>query len=263
MGAHRELAISAMKAVSSQSIKEPDFMVQAGLPMPGVTIDGSLPATLRTQVVANELKLAADVVLTWTIGDYVGEKEYSGYYDPASPWYNVFFGAYAIRSYKLDAQAWGYRKPGQPDFGEFLEVPKIDYNNFTAGQFGCPPEKMSFQVEKLLESQSKGWDCAQVKASVPSGLHDPVWSLGQPGSYVVYGIPSTKLLEGREPFEKLQMQGRMYMRQVPQHLIHPDIPQPITLAFGALCQDDHPGQDLLEEITAALTKTYMPLIPGS
>ncbi len=263
MGAHRELAISAMRAVSHQSIAKPDFMEKAHLALPGVTVPGSLPQTLRTEVGANELKLLADLVLIWSIGDYEGENDYSGYYDPERPWYNVFFGAYGIRSYKPDRLAWGYDKDGRPDFNEFLEIARIDYNNFTAGQFGCPPEKMSFKVRKLVKSRDNGWDLAKIHAFVPSGLHDPIYTLGQPGSYVVYGIPSVKLLEGREPYERLEMYGQMYMRQVPQHCIHKDVPQPITFAFGALCQDDKPGRKLLDEIMTALKDRYLTLIPES
>jgi hypothetical protein len=261
MGAHRELAISAMKAVTRQSKEKPDFMEKAQLALPGVTIPGSLPQTLRTEVVANDLHLAADLVLNWTIGDYPGNKDYSAYYDPASPWYNVFFGAYGIRSYKLDGQAWGYHKDGRPDFDEFLEVVRIDYNNFVAGQFGCPAEKMSFEVLHKKEKRVDGWDIAKIDAFIPSGLHDPVWSLGQPGSYVVYGVPSTKLMKDHPAYEKLEMHGQMYMRRVPKHCIHKDIPQPITFAFGALCRDDKPGRKLLDETMTALKNAYLQLYP--
>lgn len=258
MRAHRTLAITAMKAQTAQSIAKPDFMAKAGLPMPGVTVDGSLPATLRTEVSALDLRLPAELVLNWTIGDYPEGTERSAFYDPASPWYGVFFGSYALRSYKRDGQAWGYERPGKPLFEEFLRVVEIDYNYFMAGLFGCPPERMSFQVQKLISSRAGDWDCAQVDAITPSGLHNPALSLRNPATYVTYGIPETELWSGREPFEPLSMHGTMYMRQVPQERIDPAIGQPITLAFGALCRDTAEGQYLLQEIMGALMKAYLP-----
>jgi hypothetical protein len=267
MTEHRELAIAAMQAETRQSIGGKDFMVQAGLAMPSVTITGSIPATLRTQLVQSfmtkvEPGLCVDLVLQWTLGDYPNGKEYSTYYDPKSPWYNVFFGSYAIRSYKPDGEAWGY-SGGKPDFKEFLQIPKLDYNVFTAGQFGCPPDKMCFDVSKSVQSTVGGWDCLELDVCVPSGLHDPVRSLGKPESFVVYGIPSRELFSSREEFEKLCMHGKMYMCRIPQSRIDPRIGQPITLAFGGLCQDDAPSSALLDEIMTALADAYLPLGPGA
>ena len=90
MTEHRELAIAAMQAETKQSIDGKDFMVQAGLAMPSVTIADSLPATLRTQLLQKFMtsvdpSLCLDLVLQWTIGDYPQGMEYSSYYDPQSP----------------------------------------------------------------------------------------------------------------------------------------------------------------------------------
>ena len=93
----------------------------------------------RDEVPANRLMLSTDLVMNWTIGDFGRRDVCSSYYNPNSPWYNVLYGSYGLRSYKTDGTAWGYHADGSPDFDEFLEIAKIDYNFFTAGQFGCPP----------------------------------------------------------------------------------------------------------------------------
>jgi hypothetical protein len=262
MGAHQDLAVAAMHEYTRKTKAAPDFMTKAGLDLPSVTIPGSLPATTRFEVTANDLHLPTDIELCWTIGDYPGEKDYSAYYDPHSPWYNVFFGSYAMRSYKPDGTAWGYTLSGEANFDEFFEIPKIDYNNFVAGQFHCPPEKMCFEVLKKEVSSTKvdGWDFAQFDATIPSGLHNAARTLGNPESYVVYGVPNNELLEHHEEFEKIYMHGEMYMRRVKS--LNPEkVSQPLTVAFGVACQQNGPAQDLRAQIMTALRNKYLHLYP--
>ena len=59
MGAHRDLAIKALKQVS----KDIDFMHDANIPMPPVLVEGSLPATCRELLPASTMNMLLDLVL--------------------------------------------------------------------------------------------------------------------------------------------------------------------------------------------------------
>lgn len=249
MNSHRELAITAMQAATAMAAN--DFMHQAKIPMPEAIAPGALPAMIRETVLAEDLHRLVDVDMVWTIGDYVPDLDCSAYYDPSSPWYNVIYGAYGLRSYKRDGLGWGFHRGGQPNFAEFFEVSAIDYNFLTAGQFGCPASKMCFAVEHVDEGSEHGWAFADMVATIPSGLHDFSATLGNPLAYVIYGVPPRRLLKrGHAAYEPVKMRGRVYMRQMTRG------PQPITLAWGALCPDTVAGGALRRRIINVMAKQY-------
>ena len=119
MDSHRELAIAAMQAATATAAN--DFMHQANIPMPVAIAPGALPAMIRETVYAEDLHRLVDVDMLWTIGDYVPELDCSAYYDPSSPWYNVIYGAYGLRSYKRDGAAWGFDRSGRPELRRVLQ----------------------------------------------------------------------------------------------------------------------------------------------
>src|SRR5262245_24503570 len=157
MGAHRDLAVEALKALTLKSKRENDFMYQADILMPEVLVPGALPAMGREEFGAIKLHKHLDAVVVFTIGDYPNGIDCSSYYDPDSPWYNVFYGAYGLRSYKADGSAWGYHPDGSPNIDEFLEFAAADYNFLTAGHLGCPPDKMSFRKVNAIVNRKQGW----------------------------------------------------------------------------------------------------------
>jgi hypothetical protein len=258
MGLHRDLAIAAMKAATlKETFGAGDFMQQAGIPMPtDVFVPGALPAMKRDFVPAQYLLRMLDIVMAFGIGDYPTRYDCSSYYDPSSPWYNVFYGGYGLRSYKPGGVPWGYDRNGNPDWDEYLEIPRLDYCFLTAGQFGCPPEDMYFDVEYIKSERGPLWDTADLIVSMTSGLHDPAGCLAAPQTYVIYGVPAKQFLEAHRPFERVTLRGRACMRVVPQRTF----PQPITQVFGALCPYTDEGGALLTTIMATLGKAYAP--PG-
>jgi hypothetical protein len=250
MNTHRELAIAAMKAATAMA--GDDFMQQAKIPMPDAIAPGALPAMIRETVGAEDLHRLVDVCMLWAIGDYLTDADCSAYYDPSSPWYNVIYGAYGLRSYKRDGAAWGFEPDGTPNFAELIEVSDIDYNFLTAGQFGCPPAQMCFAGQYNERPAERGWAVADTTATIPSGLHDFVTTLGNPMAYVIYGVPDRRFITPAHPaFEPVPMRGRVYMRQMTS------APQPITLAWGALCPDTADGNALLETIMNVMRQQYL------
>jgi hypothetical protein len=252
MDTHRNLAISAMKAMNIAAAD--DFMNQAKLPMPEAIAPGALPAMARETVPAETLHLLVDVDMVWTLGDYLPEFDCSAYYDPTSPWYNVIYGAYGLRSYKHDRSAWGFYLDGIPNIAEIVQVSSIDYNFLTAGQFGCPPSQMCYEIRNLVQGAKRGWDFADIVVTIPSGLHDFTTTLGDPGAYVIYGVPPRAFLaKGHKSYEPVRMRGITYLRQMTPP------PQPISLAWGALCPDTDAGAKLLHTIIQVMGKHYFEL----
>lgn len=255
MGAHRELAVAAM---ALQTRAPNDFMTAAQIDMPLVlSVSGALPAMARHVVPAKEVHELVDLCMQFTIGDYEPGLECSSYYNPDSPWYNVFFGAYGLRSYKPDGSAWGYDRGGQRNFYELLDLVQIDYNFFTAAMLGCPADQLCFTVKTVNPvAVSNNWDAADVAATIPSALHDPQATLGDPSTYLFYGVPDQKLVASRPPYHPVDMRGRLHMKRMPTK--GPE-KHPITLAWGGLCPDTAPGQVLLDTILNEMGTKYLRL----
>ena len=243
-----------MKAISTRF--GDDFMQRAGVPMPDPVVPGALPATVRETVPASLLNMLVDVAMIWTLGDFPSGNDCSLYFDPASPWYNVIYGAYGLRSHKRDGSAWGFNLDGSPNWDEFFQVSAVDYNFLTAGQFGCPPNQMTFEIHSRTTGIDHGWFYAQTVATIPSGLHDFRATLGNPEAYLLYGIPSPAYLTGgHQPYEPVAMRGHVFLRQMTFG------PYPISLAWGVTCPDTPAGNALRGSIITALAQSYLPLAP--
>jgi hypothetical protein len=109
-----------------------------------------------------------------------------------------------------------------------------------------------------VNKKKEGWDSADIRATIPSGLHRGERTLGKPETYVYYGVPNDNLFSGgHESYEPVPMRGQMYMREMEKT----DLPEPITLAWGALCPATDKGEELLKRIIKALGEKYF-LITG-
>ena len=254
--AHTALT-AALRAANIIGAKD-DFLAAAGVPSPVPTVAGSIGTVGRELFLAPDLGISADLLSIFTYGDVIDRAPFcSSYFDPSGPWYNVFYGGYGIRSHKPDGLAWGYDASGRPDFDEFLEVPRVDYNDLTAGALGCPLDKRCFHVDELVRTGKRGrWDFAEVVATIPSGLHDASRNVERGGDslrleYAVFGRPDASLLGARTEYEPVRMRGNMFFRQVSER---------VTFAWGGLCPDTEDGRGLLRSIIAAMTPLYIPPI---
>ena len=248
MGLHQFVAIEAMKATKLLGAED-NFLVQLGIDTPVPRVDGAIDAVAQEPFTARTLKRLMDLVVVFTIGDFPDDLACSSYYVPDSPWYNVFYGAYGIRSHKQDGAAWGYDKSGKPLFDEITQIPFIDYNFLTAGELGCPPDKMCFRIDKQAPGKHGRWDTVDAYATIPSGLHHPRDAVDPNLEYyMVFGLPDDSLLDGgRQSYEPVKMHGTMLFRQVQ--------PQ-VTLVWGGMCPDTPEGNALLAKIIAAMSPRY-------
>jgi hypothetical protein len=247
MALRKLLAQKAMEA--TWLMPGDDFLKANGIQAPVPNLPGSIGAVAREPFDARSLKRLFDLLVIFSIGDFPQSLDCSNYFNPNSPWYNVFYGAYGIRSFKPDGSAWGYGPDGSPLLDELLEVPWIDYNFLTAGALGCPTAKMCFRTESTSPGKDGRWDTAQVDVIVPSGLAHPSDAVNPDLTYyAVFGTPDDSfLVGGRQSYEPVAMRGKMHFRAV--------APQ-ITLVWGGMCPRTPEGLLLLDQITAAMKPLY-------
>ncbi len=244
---HKDLAVAAMRA--TDVLSGPDFLEKLQIPTPVPFLDGSIGAVAREPFYSRDLKELMDLVVIFTIGDFPASLACSTYYLPSSPWYNVFYGAYGIRSYKPDGSAWGYFADGSVNADELLKVPFIDYNFLTAGELGCPPSKMCFKPEGVTVGKHGRWDTVEAKAVIPSGLHK-VADAVKPNKeyYLVFGVPDDSFtVGGRQSYEPVRMTGKMFFRPVADKT---------TLVWGGMCPDTPEGSRLMNQIVDAMSPLY-------
>jgi hypothetical protein len=275
-----------------------DFLLQADVQTPMPYVGGALetyakvafrwsnlPAAARAALdrFSPSVAFPADLMVTWTVGARDGVGGCSLYWDPASPWYNTFYGAYGVRSHKADGAPWGFMDEDgkHPDVEEMLRVPEFDYNFLTAAQLGCPPEKQSFDPHDKKLSTVGDWFVVDVDCTIPSGLHRP---LGDPLSEdgignlvraatkgelldtiarrasvmyqayrVMFGAPDASYLVHHDPYEPVEMRGSLYFRSVQTRT-----KDPITLAWGAMCPVANGGPALCDRILDVMKKMYLP-----
>ncbi|MFY0526205.1 hypothetical protein ACN28I_24745 [Archangium gephyra] len=248
MGLQKELATLAMRATPLPGGGD-NFMAAANIPTPVPLLPGSIGAVAHEPFMARETRRSFDLLVAFTIGDFADSTGCSEYYNPHSPWYNVFYGAYGLRSYEPDGSAWGFHTDGTPNIPEMLQVPELDYNWLTAGALGCPPPRMCFRTEEVKAGRHRSWHVLDVAATIPSGLHylrDAV----SPDLryYAVFGLPGSEFMAGgRQSYEPVRMRGRMLYKQVGSNL---------TLAWGGLCPDTSEGQRLLSNVLDAMDTLY-------
>ncbi|QSQ20631.1 hypothetical protein JY651_36155 [Pyxidicoccus parkwayensis] len=247
MGLQRQLAILAMNATPLPG--KTNFLEEAGIPTPVPSVPGSIGAVAHEPFLAFDTKRLMDLLVAFTIGDFPSGGGCSEYFNPKSPWYNVFYGAYGVRSYKRNGSAWGFKSDGRPDVEEMLEVPHLDYNFLTAGELGCPASRMCFEVLDVALGREGAWHTADVACLIPSGLHR-VEDAEAPDLtyYAVFGVPEEDYLAGgRESYEPVRMRGRMYWRPVAERL---------TLVWGGLCPETPEGQKLMHTIIDTMAPHY-------
>lgn len=266
----RNSAIAALQAETFVNFPK-SFLSDVRLRFPPIVIDGALavpgdePSAAVTGLGysdAAKLHMFADLATLWGFADFSSETGCSNYYNSEHDWYNAFFGAYAIRSYKPNGAAWGYDKAGNANFKELFDVCEVDYDFITAGAFGCPFEKMCFGVSDHEAHRVGEWDVVEVKKAVaPSGLHNPIGKFPpDPSSYLAFGYPHPELanFRGFQDFAPVKLVGRFYMKRWP---VDDPKGRPISIAWGAACRADKGGPALLDKMMAAMKPLYEAIEP--
>jgi hypothetical protein len=250
MNLPRELALKTM--LVTQHTPKLDFLLAHDIATPMPIVPGALPGHACVFFPSLLTKgLPVDLMVVWTIADFPDTSICSSYYDPASPWYNVFYGAYGVLSHKANDTCWGFKPNGDPDYDEMFLIAELDYNALTAGQLGCPPEKQNFKVLTRTTGTAGSWSYAETTCTVPSGLHHVRDAINaNPLYYSIFGFPDPRLVAGHSSYEPVVLRGQSFFRKAV------DDKDKITIAWGALCPDTTEGNALRTRIITAMRLVY-------
>lgn len=159
---------------------------------------------------------------------------YSRLFDETSPYYNSFYGAYAV-SGSTDGSPYGFHTDGSLNQEEIAEVAKYDFQRLVLGDFGLAPRDRVFTwtASVAQEEDSSGEDDEGTAAA--SGekifLGEAGWQRvdadllvngcahranGFVQSYLQYGTPNYDVSktgdEKKRPFTLVEMKGRIYAK---------------------------------------------------
>lgn len=172
-------------------------------------------------------------------------------YDPTSPYYNAFYGAYLVTDTadlsetgdtsladaadvsgterqegaapggKVSSRArppFGFRADGSLDLAKTGLVPQYDFEQLVLRDFGLRAQDMQFDWT-VREVQTvdgflgyDGWSCVDADLTVSGAFHR---ANGFRQSYLQYGTPKYDAYSD-DPFAPVNMRGRVYARYFPQ-----------------------------------------------
>lgn len=155
-------------------------------------------------------------------------------FDETSPYYNSFYGAYAV-SGSTDGSPYGFHADGSLNQEEIAEVAKYDFQRLVLGDFGLAPRDRVFTWTASAEAEEGAAGEASETAAAASKqnlfLGETGWQRvdadllvngcahsadGFVRSYLQYGTPNYDISktddENKRPFTPVEMKGRIYAK---------------------------------------------------
>ena len=129
-------------------------------------------------------------------------------YDYTSPYYNGFYGAYAVNG------RYGFDEKGNIDCRLISQVPEFDFRSLVLEDLGLPRYEGVFEweIENIENDISYAgyhyWTCVDAVLTVNGVLHEKKENLL---NYIQYGEPNYPLEQNAE-FAPVDMKGRVYAR---------------------------------------------------
>lgn len=151
------------------------------------------------------------LTVLYNFGSY-GFAGHSSLFDPASPYYSSFYGAYLVRQ---PEGAFGFTKEGEPDPAAVALVPEYDFSRLVLFDFGLAPEDFVFdwQLTELSSAVSLAgfddWTRFTADLRVNGAAHR---ASGFVPSYLQYGVPMKAVAD---PFAPADLKGVVYVRYFP------------------------------------------------
>lgn len=142
------------------------------------------------------------------------KKGCSRLYDPASPYYNSFYGAYLVDGKTKEGLPYGFGPDGELDPKTTAQVPQFDFQRLVLADLGISQSRMVFDwkisdIKKdVFYAESEGWTRVDAELTVNGVFHKKE---DYRRSYLQYGPPSSTFADGNiAPFEPVEMKGRLY-----------------------------------------------------
>ena len=142
-------------------------------------------------------------------------------YDPDSPYYSSFYGAYLIQ--RKDGRPYGFdlNDTSVINVEEVESVARFDYTRLVLGDLGITKNQLVFEakVEDIIENVeyagSYGWSRVDTVMLTNGMLHHQKEKA--PLSYLQYGSPSKALSRDHEDFSPIEMHGIVIGKWFPEY----------------------------------------------
>lgn len=154
----------------------------------------------------------ARLTILYNFPSFSCSKGCSYLFDPASPYYNAFYGAYVVRDGSNSALA-----GGTPDESAVAAIAAFDFFHLVLGDFGLSPTDRVFdftvtdRAGGISFAGYEGWTRLEAEFTVNGAAHNRRDGVR---SYLQYGSPSFDPVE--EEFAPLTMHGIVCARYFPQ-----------------------------------------------
>lgn len=158
----------------------------------------------------------ADLTIYYNFPAFDFAKGASMLYDPASDYYNSFYGAYFVQT---DDRPFGFTEQGECMPREAVLVPEYDFEYLVLGSFDSFYEQdhdrifdwtITAREDAVSYLGYDGWTMLDADMTINGCAHQ---ADRFQVSYLQYGSPS---YDGEESFAAVPMKGRIYMRYFPE-----------------------------------------------
>lgn len=185
------------------------------------------------------------MTVLYNFGYFPFWRSWSAYYDRESPYYNSFYGAYAIKV--EDGEPFGFPE-GQADIEEMGLVPTFDMERLVLSSIGLYDPVFSYEVTDFRTVPligEEGWQLFDADMKVSGAMHA---FKKDHRAYIQYGRPP-KIEEAIVDYEVIDMKGRIYGKYYPE--------RDISLFFYCIATDEQ-VIEAWEETMMAGTEVVFP-----
>ncbi len=161
-------------------------------------------------------------------------------YDPDSPYYSSFYGAYLVRL--ESGEAFGFDEDGRPDAARITAVPVFDYQYLVLDDFGLSHQDMVFEYsvteieDDAVFAGEDGWTIIHTDLVLNGAAH---LNEGFVRPYLQYGSPGFELPE-EGAFAPVQMHGILVGKYLPD--------KDMAIFFYVMAADEQAAQETLDLI---------------
>ena len=194
--------------------EEQSVLTQSGMEIDMPSGNGWYPfvMTYNAGGFAQWAGVEADMTILYNFGAFDLWKRTSSIYDPQSPYYSSFYGAYAV--HQMDGTVFGF-EDGVIDLDAVALAVKYDYTQLVIRDFGCEDpvfEILAMETQTGLEyAGSGGW----------TRLDAVIWANGTAHAYAGYRQPYLQYGRPMETpdadFEPCELIGRVYAKYLREY----------------------------------------------
>lgn len=203
------MSLAVMKTYSSENERD-SLLTEKGIEIDMQSGEGWYPFVMTFNADDGFRYFVGDddirLTILYNFPEFDLRKGCSRIYDAASPYYNSFYGAYALNG------AYGFDESGKLDIDVASRVPEYDFTRLVLGDLGMPMNKKVFSWkpsaiwEDVRFAGYEGWTRIDVQMTVNGVAHQKEEYLR---NYIQYGAPGYDV---SEEFAPVSMKGRIYAK---------------------------------------------------